>query len=190
MKRSVLFLLLFSLLVACESADIGKKKNQTNDVLMLKVDYTTNAFEGGKEFDFAHQPDSFTIVHEYKPPSDFGSVKLIYEELDELLFFGEIHWNGLGKMEFPEKLLPPGEFTTVDTEDFISPAGFENVFDPNEQLGKDYDYQQVWASVQNLVKVRAYLASAPNQRAKIFLYTPSVGAGNPADWDWIIYLRN
>lgn len=190
MKRNNLLLLAFSILIGCESDKPSIKKDQINDVLMLKVDYTSNVFEGGKEFDFSRQSDSFTIVNEYKAPGDFGSVKLVYEEINEVLFFGEIHWMGLGKMKFPVKLQPSDEFIFVDTEDYVTPAnGFENVFDPNMQRGKNFDYGKVWASVQNLAKVREYLGSAPGQTVKIFLYTPSVGAGNPADWDWIIYLR-
>jgi len=45
-------------------------------------------------------------------------------------------------------------------------------------------------SVQSLVKVREYLSKNPKTPVKLFLYTPSVGAGNPEDWDWIIFLKN
>ena len=51
-------------------------------------------------------------------------------------------------------------------------------------------YNEVWTSVQSLVKVRQYLYSNPNASVKLFLYTPSVGIGNPAEWDWIIFMKN
>ena len=63
----------------------------------------------------------------------------------------------------------------------------ENVFNPNNST---YNYNEIWTSVQSLVKVRQYLNSNPNATVKLFLYTPSVGIGNPAEWDWIIVMKN
>ena len=28
-----------------------------------------------------------------------------------------------------------------------------------------------------------------HQKVKLFLYKPSVGMGDPLDWDWIVYLK-
>lgn len=188
MKRSVsLFIVLSTLLLSCSKADLKEGKT-VNKVLMLKVDYTTNKFEGGKEFAFTKPASAFTISYQYQPPGDFGNIKLIYKELNETLFDGTIIWAGLGKMKFPESLLPPNEFDAVITDDFVSPAnGFQNVFNPNNET---YDYTRVWMSIQYLVKAREYLKSNPNQIVKIFLYTPGVGIGNPTDCSWIIYLKN
>lgn len=190
MKLKVLLFAMIFMLIGCESDDNADVEQQTNQILMLKVDYTTNEFEGGKEFDFSQQSESFTITNEYVEPGDFGSVKLIYDEIDEQLFFGTIHWMGLGEMEFPEELQPASEFEFVLTEDYVFPSnGFENIFDPANQQGEDFDYQKIWGSVQSSVKVREYIESNPEQKVKIFLYTPSVGVGNPSDWDWIIYMK-
>lgn len=190
MKPKILLLLISCLLISCSSDDDASKEIQTNGVLMLKVDYTTNDFEGGTEFYFSQQAANFSITNEYVPPGDFGSIKLIYEEINETLFFGTIVWMGVGEMTFPENLQPANQFEALLTEDYVFPAnGFENIFDPNNQYAEDFDYHPVWSSVQNLVKVREYLNSNPNQKVKLFLYTPSVGIGNPADWDWIIYMK-
>jgi hypothetical protein len=159
-----------------------------NNVLLLKVDYTTNIFEGGKELTFANSSSTFTVSNQYAPPGDFGSIKLYYQELNEQLFGGTIIWMGLGSMNFPQSLTAASQFQRVLTNDFVTPsAGFQNVFNPQ---GQTYNYLTPWASVQSFVKVREYLASNPNATVKIFLYTPSVGVGNPADWDWIILLKN
>ena len=186
MKTKILLLTLMSLLiVSCKSDFI--EEVDTNNVLMLKVDYLTNSFEGGTEFHFPKQTDHFTIINEYVQPNDFGSVKLIYKELNEPVFEGTIHWMGLGKMTFPESLQPANAFKPVNTFDLVYPTnGFENVFNPNNQK---YEYENVWLSVQGLVKVRAYLQANPAQQVKLFLYTPSVGVGDPADWYWIVYLK-
>lgn len=187
MKTRILLLLLISLLFSCNSDNVDLDKDAPTQVLMLKVDYTTHAFEGGTEFGFSKHTDDFTIINEYVQLGDFGSVKLIYKELNETLFFGTIHWMGLGEMTFPESLKPADDFKNVDTEDLVYPmGGFENVFNPHNQ---EYEYDKVWLSVQSLVKVREYLRENPNQKAKMFLYTPSVGVGDPLDWDWIIYLK-
>ncbi|RZJ65782.1 MAG: hypothetical protein EOO50_12260 [Flavobacterium sp.] len=160
-----------------------------NKMLMLKVDYLTNAFEGGTELSFEEtDATTFTIETEYQTPGDFGWVKMYYAEVDTKFFDGEIHWMGLGTLHCPENFDPASSFDHVLTEDFVTPqGGFDNIFNPSEQ---EYDYQIPWSHVQGLVKVRQYLASNPTASAKIFLYTPSVGVGNPSDWDWIVILKN
>lgn len=191
MKRSISLFIVLSMLLSCsKDNDLKKIQNgqKANKVLMLKVDYTTNTFEGAKELTFTKPTTTFTICNQYKAPGDFGSIKLIYQELNEILFDGTIHWMGLGQMNFPESLKPSVEFDKVITLDFIYPVnGFQNVFNPNNAI---YDYTQVWMSIMPLVQVREYLKSNPNQTVKIFLYTPSVGIGKSSDWDWIIYMKN
>ena len=186
MKVKILLLLIIGLLTGCDSENTFVKE-RSGQVLMLKVDYTTNRFEGGTEFHFSPSADDFTIENEYKEPGDFGYVKLRYKELTEPLFEGTIHWMGLGEMSYPEKLEPADMFDRVLTEDFVYPVnGFEDVFNPQNL---DLEYDDAWLAVQNLVKAREYLRAKPSQKVKLFLYTPSVGVGNPEDWCWIIYLK-
>lgn len=169
---------------ACEE----KEDSRNSKLLMLKVDYLTNNFEGGKETIFSEQTSTFTITTQYDSPGDFGNIRLTYQELNEIIFDGSIIWMGKGEISIPQNILPANRFNRVLTEDFVYPSGgFENVFSTSEE---DYDYSQIWSSVQGLVKVREYLNSNPNASVKIFLYTPSVGVGDPADWDWIIFIKN
>ena len=158
------------------------------NVLMLKVDYLTNTFEGGYEFAFDNVPNSFNMRREYRSPGDFGYVKFYYYETGDILFHGSIIWMGEGKIHFPKNLLPADVFDTVDSADFITPKnGFENMmgeFQPGQ-----IDYEEAWGSIQGLVKVRQYLNANPEQTVKIFLYTPCVGVGDPEHWDWIIFLK-
>ena len=187
-------LLLLSALVLLTSSCAKKKCDEplpapanANDVLFLQVDYLTNAFEGGKEFSFPTPTPTFTITNQYDQPGDFGGVKLTYAELNEPLFDGTIIWLGCGQMNFPQNLLPASRFDTVATRGVVMPsAGFENVFNPGNQ---SLDYITPWRSAQRLVKVRQYLAANPGTTVKLFLYTPSVGVGNPADWNWILFLK-
>jgi hypothetical protein len=187
MKKIILIIFLIASTTGCIFDKIADPP-ESNNVLMLKVDFQTNTFEGGKELTFTKESETFTITNVYNPPGDFGNLKLVYSEINETLFYGTIIWMGKGEMTFPENLLTADKFDYVATDDYVIPsAGFENVFNPYE---KTYDYNKVWSSVQALVKVRQYLRSNPDATVKLFLYTPSVGMGNPADWDWIIFLKS
>lgn len=159
-----------------------------SEVLVLKVDYLTNQFEGGTELTFTKSSPNFNIQPIYISPGDFGNISMIYQDINELLFDGSIVWMGKGYIKYPRNFIPANRFEIVLTSDYVIPKnGFENVFNPNNT---NYDYSPIWSSVQSLVKVREYLRSNPNSTAKLFLYTPSVGVGNPEDWDWIIFLKN
>lgn len=189
MKRNLIILSFVITLFSCSNSDENSPiPENTNKVLLLKVDYLTNEFEGGKELSFDTDIASMTVNNQYVQPSDFGSITLTYAELGETLFDGTIVWNGTGQMNFPQNLLQANQFERVLTADYIVPAsGFENVFNPDNT---NYDYDPIWLPVQGLVKVREYLLSNPNATVKLFLYTPSVGIGNPEEWDWIIIMKN
>ncbi|RYG18593.1 MAG: hypothetical protein EOO07_08600 [Chitinophagaceae bacterium] len=191
-KFTYLFLLTTFLFLSCSKIeqidDMFNPSLTANKVLLLKVDYLTNTFEGGKELTFTSSASTFTITTDYKSPGDFGNIKLTYKELDEKLFDGTIIWMGKGQINFPTDLIAPKYFEPqVSSLDFVNPIGFENIFNPNNQT---HNYTPIWSKIQHLPKVREYLKSNPTATVKIFLYTPSVGAGNPADWDWIILLKN
>lgn len=191
MKRNFILIatLVFTLFSCSNDETItNEPTDNANKVMVLKVDYLTNQFEGGKELIFDADSYAMTLNNEYVQPADFGSLKLTYAELNETIFDGTIVWNGLGQMTFPQNLLAANQFERVLTADYIVPAsGFENVFNPDNIT---YDYDSVWLHVQGLVKVREYLLSNPTATVKLFLYTPSVGIGNPEEWDWIIIMKN
>lgn len=187
-KILILSIFLFSLIFCTENDDKLVQVTPSNKVLILKVDYNTNVFEAGKELSFSENAANMSVTTDYVAPGDFGSLKLTYDEINETLFDGTIVWNGLGQMNYPQNLLQADEFEIVTTNDFVFPgSGFENVFNPDNVI---YDYNVSWSAIQSLVKVREYLYSNPNATVKIFLYTPSVGVGNPAEWDWIFMLKN
>ncbi|MDI9312307.1 MAG: hypothetical protein QM535_19010 [Limnohabitans sp.] len=194
MKTKILALTAFIYtLISCTKNEENPKPSTTplrnsNNVLVLKVDYSTNEFEGGKELTFATTSSSMTLTNQYVAPADFGSIKLKYQELNETVFDGTIIWMGLGQISYPQNLLSANQFDRVTTTDAVAPgAGFENVFNPNNTA---YNYNSIWNSVQSLTKVRQYLNSNPNATVKIFLYTPNVGIGNPTEWDWFIFMKN
>ena len=194
MKKIISLLSLFILLTSC-STDLLNQANGTNlanqsgnnKVLLLKVDYTTNTFEGGKELTFDSNTTTFSTNYQYVTPADFGSIKIFYTELNTQLFYGDIIWMGTGDIHFPTDFQPASSFEFVNTFAAIDLPSVENIFNPNNEI---FDYNNPLNQVIYLSKVIEYRASNPNASAKIFLYQPSVGIGDPATWKWIIMFKN
>ena len=93
-------------------------------------------------------------------------------------------------MIYPEKLEPANHFESTLTQDVYLPEkGFENIQHSDSPDFEEEDYLNVWLAVQHLVKAREYLDANSHQRIKIFLYTPSVGVGDPLTWKWLIFLN-
>ncbi|MDB5209373.1 MAG: hypothetical protein JWQ30_200 [Sediminibacterium sp.] len=185
--KKILFSILpiFCLFLSCSKKDDGPRENK---ILMLKVDYLTNTFEGGKETIYPTSPLTFTLSPQYKEPADFGNLKIQYKELNEILFDGDIIWMGTGRIKTPQNMLPASQFEKVTAADIVNPmVGFQNIFNPYNGV---FDYTPIWLSIQRLVKVREYLNANPNAEIKLFLYTPSLGGGDSAEWDWIIFIKN
>ena len=192
MKSTILLVCLTVLILSGCSSTLDQQavavSTAENKVLFLKVDYITNTFEGGKELIFSQNSSTFSVSKLYVAPSDFGSLKLTYQEINQPLFNGTIIWMGLGQINYPQNLLPASAFAMVPTNDMVMPsAGFQNVFPESTQI---VNYNSPWQSVQMVQKVRQYLTSNPDGSVKIFLYTPGVGIGDPAYFKWIFMLKN
>ena len=191
MKKSLFILFIFlTIFSSCseENAPAENTTDEPNKVLLLKVDYLTNIFQGGKETTYTENSNSFTISHQSVPAADFGNIKLKYDEINQIIFDGDIIWMGLGQIHYPQNMLAANQFQIVLIDDIIFPTTSFNPILPQSNLGNNYN--QVWMAVQNLVKVRQYLISNPTGVVHLYLYTPSVGVGNPADWKWIILMKN
>ena len=187
--KKISFLIFTAFLVVSCSNEQPEPQHNTN-ILMLKVDFLTNTFEGGYEFNFKNAPDEFTLSVDYQPAADLGYIKLYYDEIDELLFNGTMVWRGgCGQIDYPANLLPASAFDVVSPVrgDGVASDGFEKILAENNLTDATCD--AVWANIKDLSKVVDYLHENPGQKIRIFLYTPSVGRGNPADWDWILFLE-
>jgi hypothetical protein len=190
MKKTI-FILLVALIFSCDNDCEPILQNEANKVILLKVDFLTNEFEGGLEFEFSTS-ESFTISSTYNPPGDFGDIQLYYNELDEMIFDGTIIWLGTGEISYPEEIDAPGNFSTLD-ENLELPESslFETVmYDEFAYYPENIDYSGIWNSIGNLEIVQNYMNSNPQGKINLFLYTPSVGIGEPAEWDWYIYIKN
>ncbi|SCY50428.1 hypothetical protein [Flavobacterium caeni] len=204
MKTPFLFLLGLMALAGCSADDTtsaealqttearpANPKNNTvaNQVLMLQVDFETHVFEGGKKL-FYQSAETFAIASDYDPPGDFGGVTLRYAETNEMLFAGTIIWMGTGQMTFPAGLNPAGSFATIASP-VPMPTSIETVqYTQFAYYPEPMPYQAIWNAVDHLQVVAQFRASNPNGTVHVFLYTPSVGVGNPAEWDYFVMLKN
>ena len=100
------FVAIIMTLISCSNNndETNNQITSPNNVLVLKVDYNTNQFEGGKELSFTTTTSNMTINNQYVSAGDFGSIKLKYQELNETLFDGTIVWSGLGQINYPQNL--------------------------------------------------------------------------------------
>lgn len=195
MKKILLFAGLCAFMVSCSDEDNNNTNTlppvSGNKVLALKVDLLTNTFEGAKELEF-EDLDGFSIGVDYNAPGDFGDVTINYAEAQQPLFAGTIIWMGTGEISYPE-FQPAGAFESSNgeaalpaNEDFELIANGEGEAAPWQSL----EYDEIWDAIDNLDVVKAYRQQNPNAAVKLYLYTPSVGIGDPAEWDWIVFLKN
>jgi hypothetical protein len=187
-------LLIFSILLfTCSNADDNTAVPvENNKVLLLKVDFTTTTLEAAKELIFEDNTDTFEISSDYQSPGDFGNIKLFYHPLNELIFDGSIIWLGLGEMVFPESMISVENLNTIDNSMAMPCTSlFQNViYDEFAYYPDDMDYATIWEAINDLELVSEYRTNNPNGTINVFLYTPSVGVGNPLDWDYFMILKN
>lgn len=195
MKKILLLSLLGIFATACSDDDNNNTippDDGQNKVVLLQVDYLTNTFEGGKQLVFpAATNDDFTVSYVYHPPGDFGDIALTYQEVNMPLFAGTIIWSGTGARSFPDSIDAVTAFPTTGATVALPPNDDFRFID---YTGVDYaepiDFEPMWNAVDNLQIVAQYRAANPSAKIYMYLYTPSVGMGNPAEWDWYVIIKN
>ncbi len=188
MKKLLLILISFIAINACQKpCDCTLKANR---VLLLKIDFQTYQFEGAFEQVLGSsfgQFDTLPITSTYMPPGDFGNVTFRYQPGNELIFDGDIVWNGWGPINYPMGFDPPNQFNrSTDLVPLPDSVRFQNIFPeiPPYKLPLD----SIWMDIADLQIIKDYIDSP--KKVGYFLYTPSVGFGNPADWDWFLVLNS
>lgn len=180
------------ILISCNKDEVvskivEKKSSTENKVLILKVDFTTNTFESGKELTFENQTTTFTAIPVVQSnQSDGGYIAVFYQELNEKLF--EVNQGFSGNITFPTDFLSSSSFNILNTLVAIPfpSSGFENIYNPNNQV---FDYNLVWQSIASLEKVNQYRLSNPNATVKLFLID-EYGSLNANTKKWILILKN
>ena len=158
-------------------------------ILISKVDYLTFRYKGFYALNVTNKLNTgneIPFVSEYHAPADFGYIKLFYRNTDNLLMDGSIVWNGCGELNFPNNFraglpmdngLPyPGQSRIS----FINDGGhYETVTDESE-------LQYIWQSVSQQKEFQHYYGNS-SKKVAVYLYTPSVGVGNPADAYYLVF---
>lgn len=155
-------------------------------ILLLKVDFMNRTFEGGKEINLSshnHIKDSLPITVEYYSPTDFGSLRLIYKPNNDSLFYGTIIWMGKGKMFFPSLLDTSTKFKNLN---YTLNKPDSSRFQELHTIPNTFNDTLPWSAISKLDIVKSYCLA--NKKIGYFLYTPSVGIGNPYEWDWFFIL--
>ena len=166
-------------------------------ILIMKVDYQTFLYEGYTTVnvdsvnDFS---DTIPFFSEYFPPGDFGYVKLFYENPNHLLFYGSIVWAGCGNLNFPTSFMESSAQTTGlpfpgnDRICLIDNTGAQQTLPWITGLVDETMIENVWEPISKQSEFQYYYRKT-NKKVAMYLYTPSVGGGNPADWDFIIFVE-
>jgi hypothetical protein len=126
--------------------------------------------------------DTLPFIEQYQSPGDFGNLTFIYGPTNDTVFDGSIIWMGKGVMRLPASFNAPSTFTKLSSR-LARPdsSRFQRIFSMSRWVNDTLP----WTTIADLRIVRNYLMA--NRKIGSFLYTPSVGVGDPADWDWMIF---
>lgn len=184
MKKAFLLIAVLVLFACSKQDDIN-----AGNMLLLQIDFMTYDFEGGAELMVTvdnESLDTIPILVDYKSPGDFGNITLFYQPSGEMIFDGSIIWMGTGQIKYPEHFEALNKFSTMETTiEQPDPSEFQIVF--YNLYNQPIDYVSIWGSINNLEIVSDYLKS--NKNIGLFLYTPSVGVGDPYEWNWFVILN-
>lgn len=178
-KRLFCFVALFCFM-GCNTVDHENKKG----VLVFTVDYTTNKFLGGYDVLLSQSVETIQMEYEYNMAGDFGDVTWFEKTTGTKLFSGTIVWMGTGKQTFPEEVSPSSSFEKL-SEPAAMPSFTPLSHSPNN--AETIDYEKIWEPIKYLQKA-SWVTS--ETKGYVYLYMPSVGEGNPANWYWVVFLEN
>ncbi len=160
-------------------------------ILISKVDYLTFRPRGFYAMNVQNPVSSgneIPFVAQYQAPGDFGWFKLFYQTTDNLLAYGSIVWMGCGHLEFPETFragqklnsgLPyPGQSKIA----FINDEGQYCTVNAAQEI----DLQRIWQTLSKQEEFQHYYSNT-HKKVAVYLYTPSMGLGDPADWYYLVF---
>ena len=161
----------------------------TSDLIGVQVDFQTGVVEGGAYYAnivLPNAPDSLPIgLKSYTPAGDFGNIQWEWKPSQELLFNGDIVWMGLGTRIVPEFLTAPEDLgwkaTAAAAPDSAQQQWLAQKWNENLPI----DVATLWSEVLHLPCFHNRREGLP---IAIYLYTPSVGIGDPATWKYWIWI--
>ena len=168
-----------------EAADLQK------NILISKVDYLTYRPRGFYAMNVQNpviSGNEIPFVAQYQAPADFGWFKLFYQTTDNLLAHGSITWMGCGELMFPESFragqklncgMPyPGQNKIA----YIDDNGHYCTVNSSQEVG----LQRIWQTLSKQEEFQHYYNNS-HKKVAVYLYTPSVGIGDPADWYYLVF---
>lgn len=161
--------------------DIGSQDNgKVNHLLLLKVDYLEPKFKGFAKWGFSPYRafDSIPIADVWRNTWDFNYVNLLHTQTKDTIFGGGVVWLGSGEIDIPEKtFISPATLCEAEAPAF---SQVQWIYPKTAPDGGELEFKRVWQSVEHLSEVHKFM----NAGAKVgyFLYTPSVGVGDPNEW--------
>lgn len=171
---------------------------KNGEVVVLAVDYTTNVFLGGYTVPTgitdAMVNGEFALRADYHEPGDFGDVTIYDNASNTKLFAGGIVWMGTGNRTYPKEMYAPEAFNYYAIVCEILPAPKPTMFyydGFDAEYGKPYDLAPVMAAINRVGIAWQAIANGNRQGAPVYtmLYRRSVGAGDPTDWYWLVFIR-
>lgn len=176
------------LLFSCGSDDTGQE--ESSDLILYKIDYTTQAFEGGITLSLRRIAGGFNseipleVDKEEAGMTNDGAIAITYEPTLDQVFRASLSLSGEPQIFFPA-FVDASSFLVLD-----SPIAFPS----GRQIQSiDGDHSQVpiapiWDAVARLGLTEFILTE--DTHLGLFLYQPSEDPAHSANWDWILMLYN
>jgi len=172
------------------------------DILIAKVDYMTFEYGGFYSMNVTNKQNEgneIPFLADYKTPGDFGYIKLYYRDESNLLMDGSIVWAGCGELNFPETFVKGNSSNTYVQEytmkysleypgsDRISYIDNNGNYTTESQLPES-DLHYIWQTLSNCEEFMSFYEQT-SKKVAVYLYTPSVGVGNPYDAYYMVFVE-
>lgn len=191
LMKKIAFLFLLIIISSCSDSEGDNViQNSNRELTILKIDFLTNTFEGGNNFEFNNIPMTNTLPIEetYFTLGDYGNYTLKYTPTNEVIFDGPITWMG-GSYDLPLDF-DASEFQSTTLNPTINLDSIEYFLPTAEVLAYEgytnFDYVGVWNSINNLQITNDCLNN--NGKIGFVLYTPAIGVFQPEIAYWLVIL--
>ena len=102
--------------------------------------------------------------------------------------YGTIVWSGCGELNFPESFRAGQRLSSGLPYPGQGHIAFINSSGRYTTVTDETDLQRIWQSISCQKEFQHYYCSKPcHKRVAVYLYTPSVGIGDPADAYYLVF---
>lgn len=171
------------------------------DILIAKVDYMTFEYGGFYSMNVTNKQNEgneIPFLADYMSPGDFGYIKLYYRDQSNLLMDGSIIWAGCGELIFPETFVK-GNSSNTYVPEYTMKRGLSFPSDRISYIDADGSYVQdvdesdndlgyIWHTLSAQEEFMSYYEQT-SKKVAVYLYTPSVGVGNPYDAYYMVFVE-